>query len=99
MLKERIASLKEALAQVNALEPELNQREDKQISLTDPEARSLRTRGTGIVGSNVQTVVEPKNHSIVSQRELMTCPRPNFSKLAIALRLASARDKPFKSPK
>ena len=66
MLKEKIASLKEALAALNALEPELNKREDKQISLTDPEARSLRTRGTGIVGYNVQTAVEPANHLIVA---------------------------------
>ncbi|MFT5446479.1 MAG: transposase [Gammaproteobacteria bacterium] len=66
MLKEKIASLKEALAELNALEPELNQREDKQISLTDPQARSLRTRGTGIVGYNVQTAVEPDNHLIVA---------------------------------
>ncbi len=66
MLKEKIASLKEALAELNTLEPELNEREDKQISLTDPEARSLRTRGTGIVGYNVQTAVEPDNHLIVA---------------------------------
>ena len=65
MLKEKIASLKEALAELDALEPELNKSEDKQISLTDPEARSLRTRGTGIVGYNVQTAVEPDNHLIV----------------------------------
>ena len=50
MLKEKIASLKEALVELNTLEPERDKAEDKQISLTDPEARSLRTRGTGIVG-------------------------------------------------
>jgi transposase len=66
MLKEKIASLKEALAELDALEPELNESEDKQISLTDPESRSLRTRGTGIVGYNVQTAVEPDNHLIVA---------------------------------
>lgn len=66
MLEEKIASLNEALAELNALEPELNQGEDKQISLTDSEARSLRTRGTGIVGYNVQTAVEPDNHLIVA---------------------------------
>ena len=66
MLKEKIASLKEALVELNALEPELDKAEDKQISLTDPEARSLRTRGTGIVGYNVQSAVEPDNHLIVA---------------------------------
>ncbi len=66
MLKEKIASLKEALVELDALEPELNASEDKQISITDPDARSLRTRGTGIVGYNVQTAVEPDNHLIVA---------------------------------
>ena len=66
MLKEKIASLKEALVELNALEPELDKTEDKQISLTDADARSLRTRGTGIVGYNVQSAVEPDNHLIVA---------------------------------
>ena len=66
VLEEKIASLKEALAELEALEPELERTEDKQISLTDSEARSLRTRGTGIVGYNVQTAVEPDNHLIVA---------------------------------
>ncbi len=65
-LKEKIASLKDALAQLDVVETELNETEDKQVSLTDPEARSLRTRGTGIVGYNVQTAVEPDNHLIVA---------------------------------
>ena len=66
VLKEKIASLKEALAQLDPLEAQLNETENKNISLTDPEARSLRTRGTGIVGYNVQTAVEPDNHLIVA---------------------------------
>ena len=66
VLKEKIASLKDALAQLDVVETELNETEDKQVSLTDPEARSLRTRGTGIVGYNVQTAVEPDNHLIVA---------------------------------
>jgi hypothetical protein len=42
--------------------------EDKQISLTDPDARSMATSGkdTGIVGYNVQTAVDTKNHLIVA---------------------------------
>jgi hypothetical protein len=41
---------------------------DKQISLTDPDARSMATSGkdTGIVGYNVQTAVDTKNHLIVA---------------------------------
>jgi Transposase DDE domain len=41
---------------------------DQQISLTDPDARSMATsgRGTGIVGYNVQTAVDTKHHLIVA---------------------------------
>jgi hypothetical protein len=41
--------------------------EDKQISLTDPDARSMATSGrdTGIVGYNVQSAVDATNHLIV----------------------------------
>ena len=39
---------------------------DKQLSLTDPDARSMKTRGTGIVGYNVQSAVEAKHHLIVA---------------------------------
>jgi hypothetical protein len=42
MLKEKIASLKEALVELDTLEVELDKTEDKQISLTDPDARSLK---------------------------------------------------------
>ena len=41
---------------------------DQQISLTDPDARSMATsgRGTGMVGYNVQTAVEARHHLIVA---------------------------------
>jgi hypothetical protein len=39
---------------------------DKQISLTDPDARSMKTRGAGIVGYNVQTAVDTKHHIVVA---------------------------------
>ena len=48
------------------LEAELLKTPEKQISLTDPDARSLRTRGTGIVGYNVQTAAATKYHLIVA---------------------------------
>jgi hypothetical protein len=42
--------------------------EDEQVSLTDPDSRSMATsgRGSGVVGYNVQTVVETKNHLIIT---------------------------------
>ena len=48
------------------LEAELLKTPEKQISLTDPDARSLRTRGTGIVGYNVQTAAATKYHLIIA---------------------------------
>lgn len=39
---------------------------DEQLSLTDPDARSMKTRGGGIVGYNVQTAVDIDSHIIVA---------------------------------
>jgi transposase len=39
---------------------------ETQISLTDPDARSMITRGAEIVGYNVQTAVDAKHHLIVT---------------------------------
>ena len=48
------------------VEVKLNETPDKQISLTDPDARSMKSRGNGIVGYNVQTAVDAKHHLIVA---------------------------------
>src|SRR6266404_4327656 len=41
---------------------------DRQISLTDPDARAMATsgKGTGVVGYNVQTAVDVEHHLIVA---------------------------------
>ena len=67
-LKDKIAKLREEVARLNAINAEMMKSEDKQISLTDPDARSMATSGkyTGIVGYNVQTAVDTKNHLIVA---------------------------------
>jgi transposase len=67
-LQEKIALLKEQMAKLDTIEDQLQATPDKQISLTDPDARSMATsgRGTGIVGYNVQTAVDTKNHLIVA---------------------------------
>lgn len=61
-LQEKIALLKQQMARLDHLETELEKTPDKQISLTDPDARSMATsgRGSGIVGYNVQTAVDMK---------------------------------------
>lgn len=65
-LQDKIAALKEQMKALKDIEVELNKTPDKQISLTDPDARSMKTRGTGIVGYNVQTAVDTKHHLIVA---------------------------------
>lgn len=65
-LQDKIAALKEQMKALKEIEVRLNETPDKQISLTDPDARSMKTRGTGIVGYNVQTAVDTKHHLIVA---------------------------------
>lgn len=64
-LHDKIAALKEQMKRLRKIEVELDDAPDRQISLTDPDARSMKTRGSGIVGYNVQTVVDAKHHLIV----------------------------------
>lgn len=65
-LHGKIAALKIKMQELKEVEARLNEAPDKQISLTDPDARSMMTRGTGIVGYNVQTAVDAKHHLIVA---------------------------------
>jgi transposase len=67
-LKEKIAALKEQMQWLKEVEVRMNAEPDKQISLTDPDARAMATsgRGSGIVGYNVQTAVDAKHHLIVA---------------------------------
>jgi transposase len=64
-LQEKITKLKVQMKQLSAIKEQLNDAPDHQISKTDPDARSMRSRGSGIVGYNVQTAVDSKNHLIV----------------------------------
>ena len=67
-LHEKIAGLKRLMHEMQTLENTIGAAPDQQISLTDPDARSMATsgKGTGIVGYNVQTAVDAKHHLIVA---------------------------------
>jgi len=68
-LESKITSLKKEVARLKALEGELLAHPDKQLSMTDPDSRSMRLRGTGIVGYNVQSAVD--DHLIVAHEVTM----------------------------
>ena len=67
-LKEKLAKLKEEMAKLAAYEKQMLASSDQQISLTDPDSRSMATsgRGSGVVGYNVQVAVETEHHLIVT---------------------------------
>jgi transposase len=67
-LKEKIAKLEEEMKRLEGLEAERRKAPDQQISLTDPDARSMATsgRGSGVVGYNVQAAVDTEHHLIVA---------------------------------
>jgi transposase len=53
-LQDKIAALKSQMQKLNEIEVRLNESPDKQISLTDPDARSMNTRGTGAKRLNIR---------------------------------------------
>lgn len=67
-LKEKIATVRKQMKKLKGIGEQLEKAPDHQVSLTDPDARSMATsgRGTGIVGYNVQTAVDTENHLIVA---------------------------------
>ena len=69
-LNEKITALRQEIQRLNGLNTQMMQTEDKQISLTDPDARSMATsgRGSGMVGYNVQSAVDTKHHLIVTHK-------------------------------
>jgi transposase len=67
-LKEKIAKLKEQMQRLAKLRVRMLAAPDQQISLTDPDARSMATsgRGSGVVGYNVQVAVDTAHHLIIT---------------------------------
>ncbi len=67
-LTEKVARLRQEMQRLKKLEARMLATPDQQISLTDPDARSMATsgRGSGVVGYNGQASVDIKNHLIVT---------------------------------
>lgn len=67
-LREKIATLREQVRRMDTVREELKQQPDGQISLTDSDSRSMisQAKGSGMVGYNVQAVVDARHHLIVT---------------------------------
>jgi transposase len=67
-LKEKIAGLRRQMQSLKEMAQQVQAAPDQQVSLTDPDARSMATsgRGTGIVGYNVQIAVDAEHHLIIA---------------------------------
>jgi transposase len=94
-LAEKIARLRAQMAAFEALAPVLEAQPDRQLSLTDPDARSMATsgRGSGIVGYNVQIAVDAEHHLIVAHEVTnVGHDRSQLSQMAGAAKVAMGAD-------
>lgn len=67
-LKEKLSRIRQEVQRLQGIATQLKETPDGQISLTDPDARSMATygKGTGLVGYHVQTAVDTATHLIVA---------------------------------
>jgi transposase len=65
-LQDKIDALKQQMEQLKAIEAAMNASPDQQVSLTDPDARSMKNREGGIVGYTLQSAVDAEHHLIVA---------------------------------
>ncbi len=88
-IKEKIDWLQKRLSELKALEVEVNNHPDKQLSTTDPDPRLLKTQGmTRSVCYNVQTAVDTKHHLIVAHEVTNKPDRGQLCQVAKAVQIA-----------
>ena len=65
---DRLDALRRQMQELRSMERALETAPDRQISLTDPDARAMATngKGTGLVGYNVQAAVDTAHHIVVA---------------------------------
>jgi hypothetical protein len=81
---------------MDTIREELKQRPDEQISLTDPDARSMvsQAKGTGVVGYNVQAVVDAQHHLIVVHEVTnVGSDRAQLTKMGTAAKTAMGKER------
>ena len=95
-LREKISTLREQMRRMDTIREELKQQPDEQISLTDPDARSMvsQAKGTGVVGYNVQAVVDAKHHLIVTHEVTnVGSDRAQLTKMGTAAKAAMGKER------
>ena len=84
-LKDKLVKLASEVERLKVIEKEMLASPDQQISLTDPDSRSMATsgRGSGVVGYNVQVAVDTEHHLIVTHEVTNTgSDRSQLAKIA-----------------
>src|ERR1700726_4783965 len=84
-LKEKLTKLATEVERLEAIKKAMLASPDQQISLTDPDSRSMATsgRGSGVVGYNVQVAVDTEHHLIVTHEVTNTgSDRSQLAKMA-----------------
>jgi transposase len=90
-LTDKIELLRDQMRRMDQMKGRVKEEPDEQLSLTDPDARSMmsQAKGTGLVGYNVQTAVDAKHHLIVAHEVTnVGHDRAQLSKMALAAREA-----------
>jgi BMFP domain-containing protein YqiC len=91
-LRQKLASMEAKMDELKARKAEVEAHPDKQVSLTDPDARSMMKAGGGsVVGYNVQTAVDSKHH-LIAAHEVTDEPsgRGQLSSMALQAKVALA---------
>ncbi len=93
-LEDKVAALREEMARLKKLEVRMLEAPDKQLSQTDPDARSMNSRGSGMVGYNVQSAVDSQHHLIIAHEVTnLGSDRAQLAKMAKQAKAVLERDK------
>jgi transposase len=94
-LQGKIQKMRQRMQELQAVKAQLQALPDRQLSQTDPDARAMTTysaKGTAMVGYNVQTAVDTKNHLIVAHEVTNTgSDRAQLCAIALAAREAMGK--------
>jgi transposase len=91
-LKQKIASMEAKMAELKQHEAEVEAHPNKQVSLTDPDARSMMKAGGGsTVSYNVQTAVDSKHH-LIAAHEVTNAPSDRSQLASMAGQAKTALD-------